>query len=67
MKKVNHRLNHTRSRYGQPGTMNLYGSVYDQLGIDLSLLWQSMIDLFLYGREPPGSNSAHCFRDANLV
>ena len=37
--------------YGQSGIINLYGPVYDQPGINLSLLWQSMINLFLYGRE----------------
>ena len=38
--------------YGQPGTINFYGPVCDQPGINLSLFWQSMINLFLYGREP---------------
>ena len=39
--------------YSQPGTINIYGPVFDQLGIDFSLLWQSvcLFYLFLYGRE----------------
>ena len=39
------------SVYGQPGTINFYGPEYDQPGIKLSLLWQSMVSLFLYGKE----------------
>ena len=38
------------SEYGQPGTISLYDPVYDQPGSNLSLLWQSMINLSLYGR-----------------
>ena len=34
----------------EPGTINLYRPVYDQL---FSLIWQSMINLFLYGN--PGT------------
>ena len=29
----------------------MYGPEYGQPGIDLSVLWQSMINLFLYGKE----------------
>ena len=39
------------SEYCQPGTINFYGPVYDQPGSKLSLLSQSMINLFLDGRE----------------
>ena len=46
-----HRLDHICPEYGQPGTINLYDPEYDQPGIILWVWWQSMIDLFMYGRE----------------
>ena len=45
-----HRLDHICPEYDQLGT-NLYCPEYDQPGIILWVWWQSMIDLFLYGRE----------------
>ena len=41
-----------RPGFDQLGTIKLYGPVYDQSGVKLSLLWrQSMINMFLYGRD----------------
>ena len=40
------------SEYGQPGTIDLYRPVYDQPGINLSLLWQSIINLFVWWGNP---------------
>ena len=53
--QADHRLAHICPEYGEPETMNLYGSEYDQSGIILWVWWQSMIDLFLYGRETRAS------------
>ena len=37
--------------YGQPETIHLHAPEYDQPEINLLLLWESMVDLFLPERE----------------
>ena len=52
---TDHKLNQYFPECGQLGTINLYGPVYDQPTITFLLwqiLWQNMINLFLYGGKP---------------